>query len=249
MKNDNLKDFYNNIAENYYNSRKKHRNEWANIVNEIQSYWKEEISILEFWCWGWRCIKYLNENLKWIKINYIWIDISQGLLNFAKKDNPKDKFICDDIINYINNVAQESFDFIIWIASFQHVKGYEKRLLLMKNFYKILKYWGELIMTNRSYSSRFIKKYKRSIISSTLKTIYTLWLHNTRDLLIPRKTNWKIYNRFYHIFSKKELSLLCKESSFYVKNLTYINNKWEEIDKRKSSNNTLLTAQKTFLKP
>lgn len=244
MKDNNLKDFYNDIAHNYYNSRNKYRNDWAIVANEIQSYWKKEISILEFWCWWWRCIKFLNENLKWIKINYTWVDISENLLAFAKKDNPGDKFVCDDIINYIKTISQESFDFIIWIASFQHIKKHEQRLFLMKNFYKALKYWWELIMTNRSYSDRFIKKYKTSIISSILKTIYTLWAHNARDLSIPWKTNQKTYYRFYHIFSKKELSLLCKENFFYIKNLSYINNKWENINDRKLSSNSVIIAQK-----
>ena len=248
MKNDNLKEFYDDVADTYYNSRNKHRNDWAIIAKEIQSYWKKEISILEFWCGWWRCIKFLNENLKWIKINYVWVDISNKLLNFARKDNPNNTFVCENIINYINKAQQEKFDFIIWIASFQHIEKYEQRLFLMKNFYRILKYWGELIMTNRSYSNRFFKKYKQSILSSTRKTIYTFWWHNIRDLSIPRKAKSKTYNRFYHIFTKKELSMLCKECSFDIKELTYLNSKWEQIDAQWLSNNTLLIAQKAFSK-
>ena len=33
-----LKDFYNDIADNYYNSRNKHRSDGPMIVNEIESY-------------------------------------------------------------------------------------------------------------------------------------------------------------------------------------------------------------------
>lgn len=248
MKNDNLKDFYNDIADTYYNSRNKHRSDGPMIVNEIESYWKKEISILEFWCWWWRCIKFLNQNLKWIKINYTGVDISKNLLDFAKKDNPNDTFICDDIINYISTIQHENFDFIIGIASFQHIEKYEQRLFLMKNFYRILKYWWKLIMTNRSFSNRFIKKYKQSIISSLLKSIYTFGWHNIRDLSIPRKTDKKRYNRFYHIFTKKELLLLCKECSFDIKDLTYIDKKWEKTDNLWLSNNSLLIAQKYFSK-
>ena len=244
MKNNNLKDVYDTIAEKYYLSRNKHRNDWIHILNEIQKYWKQEISILEFWCWWWRCIKYLHENLKWIKINYIWVDISNELLKYAKKDNPKDKFICEDICNYIQKAPQENFDFIIWIASFQHIERHEERLLLMKNFYRTLKYWGKLIMTNRSFSNRFTKKYRKSIISSIWKTIYTFWWHNIRDLSIPRKTDKKTYNRFYHIFTKKELKLLCKECWFYIKEISYLNKKWEKINNQWLSNNTLLISKK-----
>jgi len=246
MKNNNLKDVYDTIAEKYYLSRNKHRNDWIHILNEIQKYWKKEISILEFWCWWWRCIKYLNENLKWIKINYTWIDISKELLKYAQKDNPNDKFICDDISNYIKKTDQENFDFIIWIASFQHIKKEFERLNLMKNFYRALKYWWKLIMTNRSYSNRFSKKYKKETIQSFIKTIYTLGHHKRNDLLIPRNINWEKLNRFYHIFNIKELQLLCKESWFTINELTYLNKTWNKVAEQKQSNNTILIWEKSL---
>jgi len=244
MKNNDLKDVYNKIAKKYYLSRNKHRNDGTYILNEIQKYWKKEISILEFWCWWWRCIKYLNENLKWIKINYTWIDISKELLKYAQKDNPKDKFICDDIIDYIKKTTQESFDFIIWTASFQHIEKESERLNLMKNFYKALKYWWKLIMTNRSYSNRFSKKYKKEIIKSIIKTIYTFWNHKLNDLSIPRKINGEILYRFYHIFSIEELKLLCKESWFTINKLTFLDKNWKETNNQWLSNNTILIWEK-----
>ena len=244
MKNNNLKDVYDTIAEKYYLSRNKHRNDWIHIINEIQKYWKKEISILEFWCWWWRCIKYLNENLKWIKINYVWVDISNELLKYAKKDNQKDNFIRDDICDYIQKIPQENFDFIIWIASFQHIEKEIERLNLMKNFYRTLKYWWKLIMTNRSLSNRFYKKYQKEIIQSVFKTIYTFGNHKRNDLSIPRKFNWEKLYRFYHIFSIKELDLLCKESWFTINTLTFLDNAWKEIIDQKKSNNTILIWEK-----
>ena len=244
MKNNNLKDVYDTIAEKYYLSRNKHRNDWIHILNEIKKYWKKEISILEFWCWWWRCIKYINENINWIKINYVWIDISNELLKYAKKDNNKEIFICDDINNYIQKTPQENFDFIIWIASFQHIEKEIERLNLMKNFYRTLKYWWKLIMTNRSFSDRFYKKYKKEIKQSILKTIYTFGNHKRNDLSIPRNFNWNTLYRFYHMFSIKEIELLCKESWFTIKKLTFLDKNWKEIPEKKQSNNTILIWEK-----
>ena len=244
MKNDDLKKVYDTIAEKYYLSRNKHRNDWIHILNEIQKYWKKEISILEFWCWWWRCIKYLHENLKWIKINYIWVDISNELLKYAKKDNPKDKFICEDISKYIQKTAQEQFDFIIWIASFQHIEQENERLSLMKNFYRTLKYWWKLIMTNRSFSNRFSKKYNKEIIKSILKTIYTFWNHKRNDLSIPRKYNWETLYRFYHIFSTKELKSLCKESWISINKLSFLDKTGKDTPNQKASNNSILIWEK-----
>lgn len=241
----NLKEVYDTIAEKYYLSRNKHRNNWKVIADEILKSWKKEIDILEFWCGWWRCIKYLNENLKWIKINYIWVDISKELLKYAKKDNKKNEFICDDICNYIKNIKQESFDYIIWIASFQHIENNNKRTYLMKSFYKALKYGWKIIMTNRSFSDWFNKKYKKEIIQSILKTIYTFWNHKRNDLMIPRKHNLKTLYRYYHIFTKKELIQLHKENYFSIKLITFLNKSWETITNRKQSENIISIWEKS----
>lgn len=239
-----LANFYDKEATKYYQTRNKHRSDWDIIIQEIQKYWKQEISILEFWCWWWRCISHLNKNLKWIKINYTWVDLSKNLLTFAKKDNPMNKFVCEDITNFIKRTKQESFDFIIWIASFQHIPTKNERLFLMKSFYQSLKYWWKLIMTNRSFSKRFLKKYKRTIVKSIFKSIYTLGWHSRNNIEIPRK-NWNnIDYRFYHIFLKEELKSLWKESSFILEKLTYIDKYWHTKNTRVNSSNSLFIAKK-----
>lgn len=250
-----LQTFYDAEAEKYYYTRNKHRSDGYIILNEIKNYIhtenKNTISILEFWCGWWRLIKFLNKEIKDkklnIKINYIWVDLSQKLLNFAQKDNKENKFICQDISKYIKHTKQESLDFIIWIASFQHIPNQTERLYLTNAFYKALKYNWKLIMLNRSFSSRFIKKFKKTIRQSIIKTIYTLWLHNWRDLDIPRQSkdkNKTLHKRFYHMFWKNELSNIWKLSSFKITTLTYIDKTWQETANRKKSNNTLFIWEK-----
>jgi SAM-dependent methyltransferase len=206
--------------------------------------WKKEVNILEFGCGWWRCINYLDKNLKWIKINYTWVDISDKLLKLAKKDNPKRKFICDDISNFIKDTAQESYDFIIWIASFQHIPSQWERIFLMKHFYRTLKYGWKIIMINRSISKRFIKKYRKTLAISYLKFIISIWKYNRRNLNIPRINWWEKSERFYHIFSIWELEILTKEWWFKIDKLTYLDKLWQEISNRKNSNNTLLIWSK-----
>lgn len=241
---DDIKNFYNKVAEKYYLSRQKHWSDWKVILEELKKTKKKNISILEFWCGWWRLITYLNENLKWINIKYIWVDISKNLLTFAKKDNPKDKFICDDISKFIVSTKQESFDYIIWIASFQHIDNEKERKFLMKNFYRSLTYGWKLIMLNWSFSNRFIKKYFKPILKALRKSIYSIWYYNLRDLYIPWGNNKKIYNRFYHIFSPKELNQLWRESWFDVNILTYLDKVWQKTDNRKHSKNSLFVWEK-----
>jgi len=267
-----LKNFYNTEAEKYYYTRNKHRSDGNIILDEIKKYisttkqsTNKTISILEFGCGWWRLIKFLNTEIQKqrlnIKIQYTWVDISKKLLNFAQKDskefskNIATKFITQDIYKYIKTCKQESIDFIIWIASFQHIPNKQERLFILKSFYKTLKYEWELIMLNRSFSIWFIKKFKQTIKKSIFKAIYTLWIHDWRNLSIPRKqsktnnkwkNNFKHKNhyRFYHIFWTKELSMLWKISWFKINKLTHIDKTWHETKNRKKSNNTLFIWQK-----
>ncbi len=272
-----LKNFYNAEAEKYYYTRNKHRWDGYIILDEIKKYASTEsanshsrpktISILEFWSWWWRLIKFLDEQIQNkklnIKINYTAVDISQKLLDLAQADskkfstNIKGKFICQDITTYTKNLKQESLDFIIWVASFQHIPNQTERLFILKKFYQSLKYNGKLIMLNRSFSTWFIKKFKQTIKKSIFKTIYTLWIHDWRNLNIPRKKSkqitqkhtkqpnkYKNHYRFYHIFGIKELSLLGKLSWFIINELTHIDKTGHRTKNRKKSNNTLFVWEK-----
>ncbi len=82
---ENLKNFYDAHAEKYYQTRNKHRADADIFINEIKASTKKSINILEFGCGSGRLLAYLKE-IKGIKINYTGVDISQKLLNFAKKE-------------------------------------------------------------------------------------------------------------------------------------------------------------------
>lgn len=239
-----LEQFYDQEAKKYYYTRKKYRSDWYIILEEIEKNPKKTISILEFWCWSGRLISFLNQNLQNKKINYIWVDLSKELLEFAKKDNPNNKFVHDDITNYIKETKQESFDYIIWTASFQHIPSKKERLFLLKNFYRSLHYWGKLIMTNRSISKRFIKKHYKALSKAIFKSIYTVWNCSWNDLYIPWKNEEVINKRHYHMFTTKEIEALTKSAWFKTELLTYLDNKWQTTKNRKISKNSIFIWKK-----
>lgn len=245
-----LKTFYNKEAQKYTNTRHKNRAEADLILKEIANIEKKNIKILELGCgWG-RFLDHICK-LKNNRINYTWVDLSENLIKiieneFNKKNikNIKAEFICDDMTNYISKAKQESFDLIVCIASFQHIPSYKERLFLVKNFYRILNYWWKVIMTNRSFSLRFIKKYYKNIIDWFVKNLFRHWKFNIKDIEIPWKSRWTIYKRYYHIFTINELSNISKLSGFIIKKLCYITNKWQESNKIKEANNSIIIMNK-----
>jgi len=247
-----LANFYNMEAEKYYHTRNKHRADADVFLNEIKNSNKKSITILEFGCGSGRLLAHLTQ-LKDIKIKYIWVDISQELLKFAKKQLEKKPvptnivatFICDDIVHYIQWPKQESFDFVFWVASFQHIPSSKERFFLIKNIYRILAYDGTIIMTNRSFSLRFIKKYTKFLLVWLWKYIYSFGTYERNSLMIPWTNHAITSQRFYHIYTLAELKAILTMSGFIIQKLWYLN-KWTNTNSWKHSQNSLIIAKKNI---
>jgi len=247
-----LVSFYDAQAEKYYHTRNKHRADADIFVNELTASWKKTIHILEFGCGGGRLLAHLLP-LTWIHINYTGVDISKNLLNFAKKQirgklvakHIKATFVCDDIVHYITWLKQESFDFVIGIASFQHIPTIKERFFVIKNAYRILAYEGKLLMSNRSFSVWFLKKYQKDFLCSLWRYIISFGKYPWNDLLVPRKNGNTTNKRFYHIYTLPELEKIISLSGFILEHLWYLN-KWIITPSRKESQNSFVIAKKSI---
>ncbi|HBB04166.1 TPA: hypothetical protein DCZ39_04720 [Patescibacteria group bacterium] len=68
-----------------------------------------------------------------------------------------------------------------------------------------MKYEGKLLMSNRSFSLRFLRKYQKDLLSSLRKYVISFGKHQRNDIMIPRKNGETIHKRFYHIYTLTEL--------------------------------------------
>ena len=247
-----LASFYDAQAEKYYHTRNKHRADADIFLDAIKASEKKTINILEFGCGSGRLLAHLVQ-LKGITINYVGVDISKNLLSFAKKQvigksAPKNitaTFVCDDITHYLKWLKQESFDFVIGVASFQHIPTVKERFFVMKNIYRVLKYDGKLIMTNRSFSRWFLRKFQKDFLHALRKYIISLGKHEWNSIMIPRKNGKTIDKRFYHIYTLAELKKLASLSGFIIEELSYLA-KWTTTSSRKESQNSLMIAKKSI---
>ena len=97
---------------------------------------------------------------------------------------------------------------------------------MMKNFYRLLSYDGILLMTNWSLSSWFVKKNWKAVWNARLKSRLRLDSSIARDLMVPwTDKDGKIYERFYHFFSLRELERLSTFSGLSIKRNTFIDDK------------------------
>ncbi|AHB41447.1 Adenylate cyclase [candidate division SR1 bacterium RAAC1_SR1_1] len=247
-----LKSFYNQEAKKYSQTRKKHRSDATMILEAIQNHPNKEIKIIEIGCGSGRLLQHLQEiNNK--KIDYIGVDLSENLLEEAKKipikNNIKTEFICSDMVSYLAECSQEDIDIVVGIASFQHLTNKKQRFLAAKYIYRCLKYEGLFLMTNRSFSLRMVKKHRKIIIESVVKKIIHRSKNEWNNLMIPWQSNDMLHKRFYHIFTKKELKNIITQSGFVIEKLSYKTKEGKTTDNRKDANNTLLIAKKNIFIP
>ena len=238
--------FYNSEAKKYAETRKKFWHEEKTILGAITPLFgnNDKVRVLEFGCGSGRFATLLNQNFPG-KFDYVGIDLSDELLSYAGKENPNLTFFQWDITKLVKNFEQESFDLIVWTSSFQHIPTKKERSFLMKNFYRLLNYDGMLLMTNWSLSDWFVKKNWKAVMKSRLKSRLKL-KNNTRDLMVPRTDNeWKIYERFYHFFSLKELENLTRFSWLTLKINTFLDWNGDFTDNEKISRSSFFVATKT----
>lgn len=239
----NLTKFYDNEHKKFHHTRKKIRPEMIFIRKEIETEKKQKIKILELWCGDGRLLSYLKKHTE-KKINYTGIDISQNLLNIARKNHSWSKFIHGDMVDKLASLKNPEYDYIIAMASFQHLITKQERKKVIEEMYRCLKYNGKCILINWSFSRWFIKKFKKQII----RAIINPYQKRRNDLLIPRKSNKKTYMRFYHIFTLKEIKNIIKKSSFSIKRAVYIDKAWRTTKERQNARNTMIIAQKSITK-
>ena len=194
---------YNKFAETFSKSRKNMK--WEEIDYFLSFLeWKKNIKILDIWCWNWRFLKFLKEK----EINfeeYIWVDLSEWLLEQANFEHPKNRFLHLNMLDL--DKIKEKFDYIFFIASFHHLDNLEDRLIVLKKAYDLLEKWWKIFMTNWALNSELNKeKYEKSIIKDSKNKFWSI------DYNIKI---WE-YNRYYHCFSLAELEYLFKKAWFEI---------------------------------
>lgn len=197
---------YDYFAETFSRSRKNMK--WEEIDYFISSYlsdtkWK---SILDIWCGSGRLLQQFSNDFDIDTINYLWLDLSDEILNEARTTYSNKEFLNIDMSS-IEAIKNRKFDYIFFIASFHHLENIEGRLEVLEKSFNLLNKDWKIFLTNWSLNSWLNKdKYEKSIVTHSENEFWSL------DYNIKI---WK-YQRFYHWFSLKELEYLFQERWFEI---------------------------------
>jgi len=213
---------YNTISEHFDQTRSFL---W-NGLNDFAKYAKDNQNIMDFGCGNGRLI----EIFKGKKINYFGLDISEGLLDITRKKYSenlpegirKAEYIVTEGLDM--PFPGETFDAIYSIAAFHHIPSVYLRKKLLKEFHRVLKPHGKIILTNWNLWQASLKS---SIYKYGIKKILGLSKMDFKDVLV----SWKnqrgeiMAKRYYHAFTESELKNLVIGSGFKVLEQGYFGGK------------------------
>lgn len=192
---------YDQIAEDFSMTRQA---PWKEFTL-FKPYIKSNTSIADIGCGNGRLIRELPGNC-----TYTGVDISQNLINQAKKQFPNENFILGSLLEI--PLSDDSADITFSIASLHHIPSEELREKAIQELYRITKPGGHVIIT---VWDLWQKKYLASIAKAFFKKALH-GPHDVNDFFIPWQH--KIY-RYYHAFFRPELKRLL-ESKFNILELT-----------------------------
>lgn len=200
---------YNRIAR-YFSGTRQHI--WSEL-KPFKRFIKNGDNVLDWGCGNGRLLSLLNDK----KIKYFGVDQSGELLKIAKKEFGKE--IKAGWVKFFSNAkkdkqfSEEFFDVVLMIASFHHLPDKKSRLNLLKKTFREMKKCAKLIITVWNLESDWAKE--------KMKKGWKMIGEN--DFLVPWKTpaGELLAERYYHHFSKEELSGLLAEAGFKIKSLEF----------------------------
>ncbi len=189
---DEIQRIYDEIAENFNHTRSR---PWPEVELVKGS------PILDLGCGNGRHSAYLEEK----GFEVICADISLGMLKVAARKFKGERVQC----NAANlPFRDESFSTVLYIATLHHLPSRELRLESLKEIRRVLKGGGKVIVSVWAlFQPRFFKKLPIILLNPIRR-------RELGDLYVPWRTRGRIYQRYYHLFTRRELIDLVREAGF-----------------------------------
>lgn len=221
------KENYNLTAEEYTRTR-------AHIPDDIKSlddYSKEGDRVLDSGCASGRLYEVLKEK----KVDYFGADMSERLIEIARKNYPEANFQIADTLHlpFVDNF----FDKIYSVSVIHNIPSRDFQLQYLKESNRVLKPDGLLILRVWDFWKRkegwelFLKYAFLKLIGRSKMDFFDVYISWKR----PDGSVW--VQRYFHCFTKKEIEKLIREAGFIVKK------SWR-YGKSPKTNNIYIIAQK-----
>ena len=196
---------YDRIAEKFSQTRKFPWHEFA----FFKQYIHPGDEVLDAGCGSGRLYGFFKE----AGITYTGLDNSAELINIAKKTYSKAQFTVGDILTL--PFSDNKFNVIFCIATLHHIPGKKLRDRVVKEFFRVLKPGGYLIMTNWNLLNL---RWWPALLYATFKKIIGQNHLDFGDVQKPWKNQYGDVQtrRYLHAFTKGEIKRLLGRHGFTI---------------------------------
>lgn len=194
------KEDYNLIADDFSRTR---WNIWAEF-SIFKDYIKDGDKVLDVGCGNGRILELLKDK----KIDYIGIDISEKLVELAKKKYPQNNFLVADTLNL--PFPDNNFDKVFSVAVLHAIPSEEFREKALLELKRVLKPGSILLLTVWDI-------WCKGIFFLVLKQFFLKLIGKSNLDFGDAFVSWgKKTNRYYHFFTNRELYKLITKVGFKI---------------------------------
>ncbi|MCX6821557.1 MAG: methyltransferase domain-containing protein [Candidatus Aenigmarchaeota archaeon] len=207
----NQKEVWETLADSWINLHVKPEEEVVNFSKNIN-----KGPLLDLGCGNCRnSLSFLEKN-----IDCVGLDFSKGMIREAKKLLKKNNLNESLVIGNLDNLPfkKGSFLLVMCIRTLHHLESRELRMKALEEMKRV----GIKILLSvwKIWQTRFIWQLIKSFFSGHFADVYVDWNYHG-----------KIYKRFYHLYTKKELEDVLKNTGLKIEKIWYDNgNIWSSVN-------------------
>jgi len=205
---------YEEIAEHYNETRKKHLSPLWDELKKICDLVEDWQSVLDVGCGNGRLLELFKDK----KVSYLGIDSSKELISFAKKRFPGNKFIEGNILD-LGEAKEINFNYVFSIAVLHHLPGKDLRVKALRQLKNKVKKDGRIVITVWAMWGQ--EKFRKKIIKFILLKLIGKNKMDIGDILFSWKNSQRevVSKRYYHAFRKRELKKIVKKAGLKIEKI------------------------------
>ena len=205
---------YDEIADHYNETRKKHLLPLWNEIVKIAGEVKEGQRVLDIGCGNGRLLGAFEKK----NIEYLGIDNNEKLLEHARNIYPSNKFEKGDILE-LGRVSELNFDYVFSVAVLHHVPGKRLQIDALKQLKNKINENGKIIITAWNLWDQ--KKFRKQVFKYTLLKLIKKNKMDLGDILFDWKNSQGqvVSQRYYHAFTRGGLKKIAKKAGLKIEKI------------------------------
>jgi len=202
---------YDEIADQYNETRKKHLLPLWNEIVKIASEVKDGQKVLDIGCGNGRLLGAFENK----KIEYLGIDNNEKLIEHAKINYSNNNFQTGDILD-LGKISELNFDYVFSIAVIHHVPGKKLQIDALKQLKNKINENGKIIISAWNLWDQ--KKFRKQVFKYALLKLIKKNKMDFGDILFDWKNSQGqiVSQRYYHAFTRGGLKKIAKKAGLKI---------------------------------